>query len=62
MTYVGTEYKNGEYIMCLIRDFGNPETDLVATHGATKPTKNADGTYDDFAMEEWKMEHRMFLD
>ena len=40
----------------------DPEADLIREHGATKPTKNTDGEYDDFAIEEWKMEHKMFLD
>ena len=62
VTFVGSDYKHGDDISCLIRELKDPEDDLKIEHGATKPTKNADGKYDDFAIEEWKMEHKMFLD
>ena len=61
MTYVGSDFKNGDDIACLIRELKDPEADLVVEHTPDKPKKGADG-YDHFEMEEWKMGHKMFLD
>ena len=43
VTFVGSDFKHGDDISCLIRDLKDPEDDLKIEHGATKPTKNADG-------------------
>ena len=63
MTHVGWDFRNGNDIASLIRDLKDPEAELVAEHAPKKPEKSADGDkYDPFVVEEWKMEHKMFLD
>ena len=63
MTHVGSDFRNGNDIASLIRDLKDPEAELVAEYAPKKPDKSASGDgYDPFVIEEWKMEHKMFLD
>ena len=63
MTYVGSDFKNGDDIACLIRYLKDPEPDLINNFAPKKPRKKAaTAAYDTFEMEEWRMEHKMFLD
>ena len=65
MTYVGSEFRNGDDLGCLIRDLKNPEADLISDYTPKKPKKqgvDVKDRYNDFEYEEWKMEQKMFLE
>ena len=62
LIYVVSDFKYGDDISSIIRDLKDPEEDLKNTYGAKRPVKDAKDQYADFAVEEWKMEHKMFLD
>ncbi len=51
LIYVVGEFKNGDDILCIVRELKDPEEDLKREHGAKRPEKTKDSTYEDFAIE-----------